>query len=62
MGFGGNSAIAHATIVDPCKVGCDARAFRAVIDWQAMYLDDNYFTMAAARWFVADGVKSEQLS
>jgi peptidoglycan/LPS O-acetylase OafA/YrhL len=54
-------AIPNVTILDPRKAVCDTKTCRAVIDGQAMYFDDNHFSMAAARRFIADAVKSGQL-
>lgn len=55
------AAIPKVTILDPRKAVCDAKTCHAVIDGQAMYFDDNHFSMAAARRFIADAVKSGQM-
>lgn len=55
------AAIPNVTILDPRKAVCDGKICRAVIDGQAMYFDDNHFSMAAARRFIADAVRSGQL-
>lgn len=40
-------------LLDPSDAVCDAQRCAAIIDGQAMYFDDNHFSLAGARRFVA---------
>ena len=55
------AAIPNVTILHPRRAICNPKTCRVVIDGQVMYFDDNHFSMAGARRFIADAVKSGQL-
>ncbi len=49
--------IPGVTLLDPRDAVCEAGQCRAIIDGEAMYFDDNHFSMPAARRFIAAEVK-----
>jgi peptidoglycan/LPS O-acetylase OafA/YrhL len=51
-------AIPGVVLLDPRDAVCDEIDCRAIIDGQAMYFDDNHFSMPAARRFVEAQVKA----
>ena len=55
------AAIPNVTILDLTKAVCDASRGARLIGAQVMNFDDVYSSMSAARLFIADALKSDQL-
>jgi peptidoglycan/LPS O-acetylase OafA/YrhL len=51
------NVIPNVTILDPRDAVCEGGVCNAIIGNEAMYLDDNHFSMPAARRFIAAEVK-----